>query len=160
MASVKFPKFVPEVQTLTNFLELMKVAFDAADITEDTKKVKILLTQLPTKYFDALRSLCALNSPSTLSLDDLESNLITLFNPPDTLVMSLAEFQDRVKQKSESYSLYFKDLNRLAELCRFKNKGEFLKYKLFLAARSEIFFATKFAEFRFLLNLLLHIYFS
>ena len=143
MASVKFPKFVPEVQTLTNFLELMKVAFDAADITEDTKKVKILLTQLPTKYFDALRSLCALNSPSTLSLDDLESNLITLFNPPDTLVMSLAEFQDRVKQKSESYSLYFKDLNRLAELCRFKNKGEFLKYKLFLAARSEIFFCHK-----------------
>ena len=99
MASVKFPKFVPEEQTLTNYLELMEVAFDAADITDDSKKVKILLTQLPTKYFDDLVSLCAPNSPSTLTLDDLESNLIALFNPPDTLVKSLAKFQNRVKQK-------------------------------------------------------------
>ena len=91
-------------------------------------------------------SLCAPNSPSALSLDDLESNLIALFNPPDTLVKSLAEFQE-VKQKSESYNQYFKDLNRLVELCRFRHrKSEFLKYKLFLAACSEIFFAIKLAD--------------
>ena len=32
-------------------------------------------------------------------------------------------------------------------MCRFKNKGKFLKYKLFLAARSEVFFATKLADY-------------
>ena len=103
----------------------MDVAFNAVEITDDAKKVNIILTHIPTKYFNDLLALCAPNSHSALFLDDLESNLNALFNPPDMLVKSLAEFQDRVKQKSESYSQYFKDLNGLAELCRFGHKSEF-----------------------------------
>ena len=75
--------------------------------------------------------------------------MIGLFNPHDTLINSLKEFQDRVKQKSESYSQYYKDLNRLAELCKFRHKSEFLKYKLFQVARSEQFFAKNLADFNY-----------
>ena len=82
----------------------MDVVFNAVEITDDAKKVNIILTHIPTKYFDDLVSLCAPNSPSALSLDDLESNLIAFFNPPDTLVKILVQFQDRIKQKSESYN--------------------------------------------------------
>ena len=106
MSTSKFPKFIPDEQILNTYLELMEVAFDAADITDNAKKVNIILTHLPTKYFDGLLVLCAPNSPSVF-LDDLESNLIALFNPPDTLVKSLAQFQDTMKQKSESYNQYF-----------------------------------------------------
>ena len=59
----------------------MSVAFNAVDITNDVKKVNIILTYIPTKYF-------APTSLSDLSFNDLETSLI-------------AEFQDSVKQKSE-----------------------------------------------------------
>ena len=54
-----------------------------------------------------------------------------------------------MKQKSEAYSKYYKDLNRLAELYKFRRKCEFLKYKLFLTAGSEYFFSTKLADFNY-----------
>ena len=66
----------------------MRVAFNAAEITDDAKKVNIILTHIPTKYFDDLLALCAPNSPSTLFLDDFETSLIALFNSPETLVKS------------------------------------------------------------------------
>ena len=97
------------------------------DITDDAKKVTIILTHKSTKYSHNLLSPFAPTSPS---LDDLKTSLIALFNPPEMLVKSLAEFQDRVKQISQSYSQYFKDLNRLTELCRFGHKSKFLKYKI------------------------------
>ena len=43
--------------------------------------------------------------------------------------------------------MYFKDLNRLGEACKFKNKSEFLKFKLFLAAKNETYFTSKLADF-------------
>ena len=59
---------------------------------------------------------------------------------------SLSLFQDKEKAADESYNVFYKELNRLAELCDFKNKDEFLKYKLFLAARKEPYFTAKFAD--------------
>ena len=50
MSTSKFPKFVPEEQTLKRLLELMNVA----DITDDAKKVNIILMHIPTKHFDDL----------------------------------------------------------------------------------------------------------
>ena len=82
MSASKFPKFIPEEQTLKNYLELMRVVFNSADISDDTKKVGIILTHIPTIYFDYLVSLFACNSPSDLSLDDLKTSLTALFNPP------------------------------------------------------------------------------
>ena len=81
----------------------MRVAFILADITDDAKKVNIILTHIPTKYFYNLVSLFA-PTPSDLSLYDLKKRMTAIFNPPQTIVKNLAEFQDRVKQKSESYS--------------------------------------------------------
>ena len=70
----------------------MSVAFIAADITDDAKKVNIILTYIPTKYFDHLLSLFVPTSLSDLSLYDLETSLIALFNLPEMLVKSLAGF--------------------------------------------------------------------
>ena len=143
----KFPTFNPESQTLENFLELINVSFIAAAITDEVRQVSIILTHIPTKYFDDVRALIAPRSISTLSLIELKAYLKQLFKPQQTIVKSLAEFQDRSKLKTESYNNFFKDLNRLAELCDFSNKEEFLKYKLFLAARNEPFFVVKLADF-------------
>ena len=40
----KFPTFVPENQSLSNFLELIKVAFTATGVTDESKKVSLILT--------------------------------------------------------------------------------------------------------------------
>ena len=90
-------------------------SFNTPDITDSTKKENIILAHIPTKYFKDLLPLFAPTSTSNLSLDDLETSLTTLFNPQKTLLKSLEEFKDRMKQKSESYSQYYKDLNRLTE---------------------------------------------
>ena len=66
MSTSKFPKFVPDEHTLNNYLELMEVACNAAEITDDAKKVNIILSIIPTKYFDDLLALCAPNFPSAL----------------------------------------------------------------------------------------------
>ena len=143
----KFPKFDPEVQTLDNYLELITVAFIAAKVTEEGRKVSIILTHIPTNFFDDVLSLIAPKSPSQLKLDELKNVLRQHFKPQKTIVKSLAEFQDRTKKKDESYNIFYKDLNRLAELCDFSNKEEFIKYKLFLSARHEPFFSMKMADF-------------
>ena len=150
--TTKFPKFVPEKQSLDNYLELMNVAFTAADITDEAKKVSLILTHIPTNYFDDVMSLIAPKVPSALTLVELSTTLKQLFKPKSTLVKCLSEFQDRTKLKTENYNNFFKDLNRLAELCEFGNKDEFLKYKLFLAARNEQFFTAKLADFDYEAN--------
>ena len=150
--TTKFPKFVPEKQSLDNYLELMNVAFTAADITDEAKKVSLILTHIPTNYFDDVMSLIAPKVPSALTLVELSTTLKQLFKPKSTLVKCLSEFQDRTKLKTENYNNFFKDLNRLAELCEFGNKDEFLKYKLFLAARNERFFTAKLADFDYEAN--------
>ena len=76
MSTSKFPKFVPDEKTLNNYLELMDVAFNATEITDDAEKVNIILTHISTRYFYNLLAFFAPNSPSALSLENLESNLI------------------------------------------------------------------------------------
>ena len=148
----KFPVFNPESQTLDNYLELIKVSFTAAAITDTNRQVSIILTHIPTKYFDDVLALIAPRSVSSLTMAELTTFLKQLFKPKHTIVKSLSEFQDRSKLKTETYSNFYKDLNRLAELCDFSNKEEFLKYKLFLAARNEPFFTVKLADFDYATN--------
>ena len=143
----RFPKFVPESQSLDNWLELMTVAFRAQGINDEARKVSLILTHIPTQYFDDIVALIAPDSALALSMDQVKSNLKTLFKPKKTIVKHLSEFQDRVKSKDENYNIFFKDLNRLAEYCDFEHKEEFLKYKLFLAARGESYFTAKLSDF-------------
>lgn len=143
----RFPKFVPESQSLDNWLELMSVAFRAQGINDEARQVSLILTHVPTQYFDDIVALIAPGSALELTLNEVKYNLKTLFKPKKTIVKHLSEFQDRVKSKDESYNIFFKDLNRLAEFCDFGHKEEFLKYKLFLAARSESYFTAKLSDF-------------
>ena len=123
------------------------MAFRAQGINDEARKVSLILTHIPTQYFDDIVALIAPDSALALSMDQVKSNLKTLFKPKKTIVKHLSEFQDRVKSKDENYNIFFKDLNRLAEYCDFEHKEEFLKYKLFLAARGESYFTAKLSDF-------------
>ena len=74
---LKIPKFEPDNQTLDNYLTLVQLAFTAEGVTEENRKVSILLTHVPTKYFDDVCSLIAPKSPSDLKFDEVVTFLKT-----------------------------------------------------------------------------------
>ena len=69
----------------------------------------IILTRIPTNYFDDLVALSAPIPPSDLSLAELELRLKYMFKSKVSTIKSLIEFQDRVKLKSESYNHYYNE---------------------------------------------------
>ena len=71
----KFPKFIPENQSLDNYWQLVKVSFKAAKIVEEYRKVSIILTHIPTKYFDNLIELICPKFVYNLKQTELKSCL-------------------------------------------------------------------------------------
>ena len=55
----KLTRYDPETQTLFNYLELMKATFVASNIYEEVRQMEIILTHIPTAYFDSLVALSA-----------------------------------------------------------------------------------------------------
>ena len=103
----EFLKFVLEEQTLLNYLELMNVTFKASDITDDEKKMSIILTHFPTNYLDDNMLLIAPRKSSSLTLAELNDTLKQLFKPKKTILKCLSLFQDRIRLKTETYNIFF-----------------------------------------------------
>ena len=92
----------------------------------------IILTHIPTAYFDSLVALSAPFPVSDLSLADLEIKLKYLYDKPRASLISMMAYYDRKKTSSECYSHYYKDLDFLVEQCALNNKFEFIKFKIFM----------------------------
>ena len=71
-----YPTYDPKIQTLFNYLELMKAHFIASDVLQEERQVGIILSHIPTEYFDSLVASSASFPVSDLSLADLELKLI------------------------------------------------------------------------------------
>ena len=78
----QYPTYDPETQTLFNYLELMKATFIATNIFREERQEGIILTHIPTAYFDSLVALSAPFPVSDLSLADLELKLKFLYDKP------------------------------------------------------------------------------
>ena len=111
----QYPTYDPKIQTLFNYLELMKATFIAKNVFQE-RQVGIIFTHIPTAYFDSLVALSAPFPVSDLSLADLEIKLEFLYDKPRaSLLVLMMAFYDRRKLSSESYSHFFRDLNNLTE---------------------------------------------
>ena len=113
-----FPSSDPETRTLFNYLELMKSTFLASNIYEEEKQVEIILTHIPTSYFDSLVALSAPFPVSDLSLTELEIKLKYLYERLRVSMVSMMAFYDRKKLSSKSYGHFYKDLNNSWNLVR------------------------------------------
>ena len=136
----QYPTYDPESQTLFNYLELMKATFIATNVFQEERQIGIILTHIPTSYFDSLVALSAPFPISDLSLVDLEQKVKFSYKPRASSLVSMMAFYDRKKLTSESYSYFYKDLNYLAEQCALNNKSEFIKLKIFMDSRKKNFF--------------------
>ena len=55
----------------------------------------------------------------------------------------------RLTSSEESYNMFYKDLNYLAEFGKFNNKDEFIKFELFLAEKDESYFISKLSDLEY-----------
>ena len=134
------PFFCPGVQPIFNFLELMKHHFVAKNILQEERKVGIILSHIPSEYYDALVILSTPVPVHYLPLADLESKLKFLSRPRAMAVVNIKAFYDRKKLPIESFNHYFNDLNRLAKRCALENREDSIKWKLFMEASKEPYF--------------------
>ena len=117
----EFSKFNPENQNRSNYIKFVKVDFIMADIDEDEWKVNAILTHKLFCWFVSFNS-TKVAFWSYFGWTDLHY----LFKPKEPIFKNLVEFLDGLKLKSESYSHYFKDLNRHAEFDELDYKIDFI----------------------------------
>ena len=72
----------------------MNVAITVADIIDESKKVNIILTCIPTNSLDEVIALIVPKTQSSPTLADLTDALKQFFKPKSTIVKGLSEFQN------------------------------------------------------------------
>ena len=100
----------------------------------------IILSHIPSEYYNALVILSTLVPVHSLPLADLESKLKFLMRPQAMEVVNMKAFYNRKKMHTESYNHYSDDLNKLAEKCPLENREDSIKWKLFMEASKEPYF--------------------
>ena len=92
-----FPSFNPSAQPIFNFLELMSYHFVARDILQEERKVCIILSHIPSEYYDALVILSSPVPVCSLPLADLELKLKFLMKLQAMAVVNMKAFYNRKK---------------------------------------------------------------
>ena len=91
-----YSTYDPKTQTLLTYLQLMNANFIATDVFQEERQVGIILSHIPTEYFDSLVALSAPFPVSDLSLADLELKLKFLYEKPRALLLvTMMAFYDR-----------------------------------------------------------------
>ena len=65
------------------------MSFKVNNVTDDDKKANIVLTHIPTKYFDDVLALSSPTPIEELSLNDIKSKLDRLFKKEKNIVKAL-----------------------------------------------------------------------
>ena len=124
----KYPFFDPNTQPIFDYLELMKSHFMVNDVLQEERQVGIILSYIPSEYYDSLVALSAPLPVCALRLADLELKLKFLMRPPASVVVNMRSFYERKKLSTESYSYYYTDFDKLAERCSLENKVDSIKF--------------------------------
>lgn len=99
-------------QRLENFLRMRGV-------TNDERKVQVLINCIGTKHYQLLSSLTAPDLPNTKDYDALTKLLENYLCPKPNEVTEQHTFLLRMQHEGESISTYFTELKRLSVSCKF-----------------------------------------
>ena len=122
----------------TLYIERLGQYFVANDVTEDTKKVAILLTTMGSKAYELLHSLLAPEVPSSKKYDELTAVLQSHLKPKPLVIAERFKFHHRNQHDGETVAQYMAELRRLSQHCDFKEYlSEALRDRLVCGLRSE-----------------------
>ena len=120
------------------YTERLSQYFVANEITDDTKKVAVLLTVMASKAYELLHSLLAPVVPSTKKYDELTAVLLGHLKPKPLVIAECFMFHHRNQRDGENVAQYMVELRRLSEHCDFKDYlSEALRDRLVCGLRSE-----------------------
>ena len=105
------------------YIERVEQFYIANDITDDTKKVALLLTIIGSETYGLLRNILFPDKPSTKTFEALTKTLKLHLNPKPIVIAERYKFYERNQKESESLSEYIANLRKLTEHCQF---GPFL----------------------------------
>ncbi|CAL1672213.1 unnamed protein product [Lasius platythorax] len=109
-------------QSWTSYVIQLKCLLDLSDITDEKKRVQILITKLSTEAFEILCNLCAPYSPTNstkFNFETLSTKLENNFHPKSKHATRL-EFKQRKQLPTESIHEYVAALKTLTKNVAFQ----------------------------------------
>ena len=134
----RLEEFLPEKETITNYLERVGIFFLANGIA-DEKNVPVFLSVAGGSIYALLRSLLAPAKPQEKSFAELVAELKKHFEPRKLVIAERFNFHRRNQSPDESIADYVAELRRLSTNCDFGNYlEEALRDRLVCGLRSEV----------------------
>ena len=96
----------------------------ANGVTDDSKRLHLLLALIRNAMFNLLANLVAPRKPGELSYNQICEQFEKHFSPKSVKIAERFRFHNRRQQSGETVADYLADLQKLAIRCKF---GEFLK---------------------------------
>ncbi|KAJ8017724.1 hypothetical protein HOLleu_44666 [Holothuria leucospilota] len=124
---IKVEPFDPDLEKWESYEERTIQFFLANDVTEDKKKVAVLLSSMGPKGYGLLKSLTTPTKPSTLTFPDICKRLHDYYNPKPPVLLERFRFYNQIQGPSEKIAEYLAELRRLSSTCNF---GGFLNEAL------------------------------
>ena len=117
----QFDLFDPDVEQWDDYEDRLQQYFIANDITQDRKKVAILITVVGSKTYALLRNLLAPDKPATQDYEDIVETLKTHLCPKPVIISERFKFFKRSQHDGESINDYVATLRKLSKTCEFGN---------------------------------------
>ena len=114
-------QFDPQVDDWVLYTERLEQFFVANGITDDAKKVAVLLTVIGGKAYALLRNLLAPTKPAGKSFETLVEVMKDHLKPKPLVIAERFKFHRRNQHEGETVAQYLAELQRLTQQCDFKD---------------------------------------
>jgi hypothetical protein len=113
-------------ETWSLYLERVEIFFKANTITQNDRKLNILLTVMGSQNYKLLRNSLYPAKPETTSWKVVNEHLKKIHEPSVHFMVERAKFLERVQLQGEPMSTFMAELKGLAEYCKFDNLDQAL----------------------------------
>ena len=116
----KIDEFNCKDDDICEYMERVEQYFYANNIEDEKKQTAIFLTVIGSETYSLLRSLLALDVPSTKSVQILYGRLKDHLKPQPILIAKRYKFYTPDQKQDKSVSEYIAELRKLSLYCEFK----------------------------------------
>lgn len=115
----KAEAYDPDLETYDMYRERLEHYFLANDISQERKKISIMMSVMGAKQYARLKSLVAPRKVMDLTLVEIDEAQRQHYNPKPPVMLERFQFWKRGQQVGESVASFFADLKKMAENCEF-----------------------------------------
>ncbi|OON14547.1 zinc knuckle [Opisthorchis viverrini] len=146
MSIGKLEEFSATGGSWNQYLERVNCYFLAKEITDDKRKVNILLTTCGSATYSLIRSLVSPDLPNTKTFDDFVSIVSKHYNPKPSVIAQRFKFNTRVQKEGESTADFVAELRSTVTTEIFETICSEIAYNLTLETAYDTAVALEAAE--------------